>query len=185
MPVRLRITILFTLMVFVVLGIVCSFIYYYSYKSRRDAIRVRLSNRAITTATFLSKSELFDRQLIQRIDSLTTLSLKEKSVQAYNDLDKRIYNYSDLPGDAITIDSDILNKARLKSNGYFFERLRRLFAGLFTDFSSPGVFCGTLETIVTIGWKSETFRLISFNILVSFWLFPRYGSNNALPLSFI
>lgn len=122
MPVKLRITILFTLMVFVILGIVCSFIYYFSYKSRRDAIRVRLSNRAITTAKLLSKSEIFDRQLIQRIDSLTTLSLKDKSAQAYNYLNKRIYNYSDIPGDTVAIDKDILDKARLKSNGHYFEQ---------------------------------------------------------------
>ena len=114
MPVRLRITILFTLMVFVVLGIVCSSIYYFTYKSRRDAIWVRLSNRAITTARLLSKSEIFDRQLIQRIDSLTTLALKNKSVQAYNDLDKRIYNYSDIPGDTVSLTGmmDIARRAR-------------------------------------------------------------------------
>ena len=122
MPVRLRITILFTLMVFVVLGIVCSSIYYFTYKSRRDAIWVRLSNRAITTARLLSKSEIFDRQLIQRIDSLTTLALKNKSVQAYNDLDKRIYNYSDIPGDTVTISKDILDKAQAKSSGHYFEQ---------------------------------------------------------------
>jgi two-component system sensor histidine kinase ArlS len=122
MPVRLRITILFTLMVFVVLGIVCSSIYYFSYKSRRDAIWVRLSNRAITTARLLSKSEIFDRQLIQRIDSLTTLALKNKSVQAYNELDKRIYNYSDIPGDTVAISKDILDKAQAKSSGHYFEQ---------------------------------------------------------------
>ena len=88
MPVKLRITLLFTLMVFTILGIVCASIYYFSYKSRSEAIKTRLSNRAITTARLLSQSEIFDRELIQRIDSLTTLSLKDKSVEAFNYLKK-------------------------------------------------------------------------------------------------
>lgn len=122
MPVKLRITLLFTLMVFTILGIVCASIYYFSYKSRSEAIKTRLSNRAITTARLLSQSEIFDRELIQRINSLTTLSLKDKSVQAFNYLNKKIYNYSDIPGDTLFVTQDILNKARVKNHGYYFEQ---------------------------------------------------------------
>jgi len=109
-------------MVFIILGIVCVSIYYFSYTSRLKAIKTRLSNRAITTARLLSKSELFDREVVQRIDSLTTLSLKDKSVQAYNYLNSKIYSYSDLPGDTIDVTADILNNARLRMNGYYFEQ---------------------------------------------------------------
>ena len=122
MPVRLRIILLFTLMVFIILGIVCTSIYYFSYQSRTQAIKRRLTNRAITTGRLLSKSEIFDRQLVERIDSLTTISLKDKSVQAYNFLNQRIYNYSDIPGDTLPVTKEILNAAKLKANGYYFEK---------------------------------------------------------------
>ena len=80
MPVRIRITLLFALVVFVILGIVCGSIYYFSYTARIDTIKKRLTNRAMTTANLLSQSEIFTQQLIQRIDSATTLIIKNKVI---------------------------------------------------------------------------------------------------------
>ena len=119
MPVRLRITFLFALLVFIILSIVCSGIYYFSYTARVDTIKKRLTNRAITTARLLSQKEIFDQRLVQRIDSLTTIALKRKAVQAYDYNNRKIYNYSDLPGDTLYINSDILDDARLNGRVYF------------------------------------------------------------------
>src|SRR5688572_16871790 len=139
MPVRLRITLLFTLMVFIILGIVCIFISFFSHRSRSETIKTRLTNRSITTARLLSTSGLFDRELVQRIDSLTTLALKDKSVQAYNHSGKIIYNYSDKAGDTIPVTPDILNKARLTSNGYYFmQDNKEVVAYYYTD-TSPSM----------------------------------------------
>ena len=77
MPVRLRITLLFSLLVFFILSLVCAGIYYFSYEGRIQTIKSRLTNRAITTARLLSQREIFDRDLVRRIDSSTTLSLKK------------------------------------------------------------------------------------------------------------
>jgi len=84
MPVRVRITLIFSLLVFIILALVCSGIYYFSYQTRINNIKARLTNRAITTGRLLSQREIFDRDLIKRIDSSTTLSYKNKAVQAYN-----------------------------------------------------------------------------------------------------
>ena len=64
MPVRLRITLLFTLMVFIILGIVCVFIFYFSQQSWSETMKARLANRAITTARLLSTSGLFDMKSV-------------------------------------------------------------------------------------------------------------------------
>jgi len=120
MPVRLRITVLFTLMVFIILGIVCVFISYFSQRSRSEIIKSRLANRSITTARMLSTSGLFDSKLVQRIDSFTKLTLKDKSVQAYNQIGKIIYSYRDEGADTIPVTAEILNRARSTSNGYYF-----------------------------------------------------------------
>lgn len=133
MPVRLRITFLFTLVVFFILGIVCTAIYYFSYTSRIETIKTRLVNRAITTAGLLGHSEIFDRQQVERIDSLTTIAMKNKSVQGYNYQNKKVYNYSELPGDTVQITSEILDEARINQRYYFTEGKKEAVAYHYTD----------------------------------------------------
>ena len=119
MPVRLRITFLFAALVFIILSVVCTTAYYFSYTSRINTIKTRLANRAITTARLLSQREIFNRELVQRIDSFTTISLKNKAVQAYDYKNRKVYNYSDVPGDTLNIDVSILDDARVRGNFYF------------------------------------------------------------------
>jgi len=136
MPVRVRITLLFSLLVFVILSIVCIGIYFFSYEARINNIKIRLTNRAITTGRLLSQREIFDRNLIQRIDSSTTLSFNNKLVQAYNYQNRRIYNYMELPGDTLHIHPKILNTVRVKGSLYFTEGGREVVAYHYTDNNS-------------------------------------------------
>lgn len=136
MPVRLRIMFLFSLLVFIILGMVCTSVYYFSYKSRSQALKTRLTNRAITTAKLLSQSGYFDRQMVERIDSLTTLSLQNKAVQAYNFLNQKIYNYTEAPGDTIHITPEMLDDARVKQTYYFTQSGKEAIAYHYTDQNS-------------------------------------------------
>lgn len=119
MPVRLRITLLFTALGFLILSLVCVSVYYFSYTSRINSIRGRLTNRAITTARLLSQAEIFDKELIRRIDSSSTLTLKNKVVQAYDYQNQRIYNYRDQPSDTLTISEQILDDSRVNTSVFF------------------------------------------------------------------
>lgn len=119
MPVRLRITLLFSLLVFVIMGLVCSGVYYFTYQSRIHSIKTRLTNRALTTARLLSQRGVFDHALVRRIDSSTTISLKNKAVQAYSQRNLKIYNYSDLRGDTLRIEADVLDAARENGRHFF------------------------------------------------------------------
>ncbi len=119
MPVRLRLTILFSGLVMLILCIVCGGIYYFSYKERINNITTRLTNRAITTARLLGLRETFDRNLVQKIDSLTTMALKDKTVQAYDYQNDKIYSYSDLPGDTLEVKKSILDDARVNGSIFF------------------------------------------------------------------
>ena len=164
MPVRLRITLLFALLVFIILSIVCSGIYYFSYTARVDTIKKRLTNRAITTARLLSQKEIFDQRLVQRIDSLTTIALKRKAVQAYDYNNRKIYNYSDLPGDTLYINSDILDDARLNGRVYFSIDAKEAVAYHYVDDQSRIV-------IVSVGEDEdgrETLNRLLNILLVSF-----------------
>lgn len=118
MPVRLRITILFATLVVIIVGILCTSIYYFSYSTRINTIKVRLTNRAKTTARLLAQKEIFDQQLVRRIDSLTTISLKKKIIDAYDYKNRKIYSYSDIPGDTLYVDLKWLNDARRKGSLY-------------------------------------------------------------------
>ncbi|HEX2534030.1 MAG TPA: histidine kinase dimerization/phospho-acceptor domain-containing protein, partial [Chitinophagaceae bacterium] len=133
MPVRLRITLLFTALVCVILGVVCFSIYYFSYTAFERTIRNRLKNRAITTARLLSRSEFFNRQLIAHIDSLTTLSLKQKAVKGYDHRNHTVYNYSDAGSDTLDVDRKILDEARVSGSVYFTAGGRKAVAYHYTD----------------------------------------------------
>ncbi|HWJ30028.1 MAG TPA: HAMP domain-containing protein, partial [Flavisolibacter sp.] len=135
MPVRIRITLVFFLLVFVILGIVCSSVYYFSATSRSNNIQRRLTNRAITTGRLLSQSEVFDRALIARIDSSTTMSMKNKVVEAFDSNNQRIYFYSDVQDDNLEIDKDLLDRTREKGHVYFIEKEKDVVAYLY---NGPG-----------------------------------------------
>ena len=124
MHVKLKITLWFTLVAFFIMGLVCLLTYYFFYQYRVDFIQTRLTNRAITTARLLSRSEIFDRGMVERIDSLTTLSLKNKSVQAYNLINNKIYSYSDTPYDTIGVSTAMLDDVRVKGKLYYTEQER-------------------------------------------------------------
>jgi len=122
MPVRFRITLLFVLFVFIIMSIVCGSIYYISVKERRNTMKTRLTNRAITIGRLLANREIFDPNLIRQFDSLTAVSLREKVIQVYDSNEYEIYRYSDIAGDRIEVDNDELDNLRENSDEIYFKR---------------------------------------------------------------
>jgi two-component system sensor histidine kinase ArlS len=115
----LQITLLFALIVFVILSLVCGSVYFFSYQNRINSIRTRLTNRAITTARLLSHSEIFDRQMVQKIDSATTVALLNKTIQVYDSRDNMIYAFSDVMGDTLPVNRNVLDQAKGPNSLYF------------------------------------------------------------------
>lgn len=106
-------------LVFVILGLVCISVYYFSYTSRIDTIKTRLVNRAKTIGRLLTQSEVFSNEMIHKIDSATSFALINKVIQAYDYKNNKIYSYSSYPGDSIRITEDILNKVRVTGDLYY------------------------------------------------------------------
>jgi signal transduction histidine kinase len=119
MPVKIRITLLFTLLVLGILTLVCSSVYYFSYSNRIKDIQTRLINRAITTGRLLSQTGVFDQKLIRKIDASTSVAMRDKVVEAYDSLDRKIYSYSDNPSEMIRVDKSVIDGARSKGKTYF------------------------------------------------------------------
>jgi len=124
---------LFALIVLTILMLVCISVYYFSYTSRLNNIKVRLTNWAITTGKLLSQSAVFDQKLVLKIDASTTLAMKHKTVQAYDYMNSRKYVYSDDASDTVHFNSAILDKARAGNDVYFFSGNREGIAHHFTD----------------------------------------------------
>lgn len=118
MPVKLRITLLFGSIVLMILLLVCGSVYYFSVTERKTDMVLRLTNRAITRARLMGQHN-FDQRLLRTIDSATMMTLKEKTLQAYNYLGEKIYSYSDDPEDTLTVDNRVLDDARVKGTVYF------------------------------------------------------------------
>ncbi|HEX6168763.1 MAG TPA: HAMP domain-containing sensor histidine kinase [Chitinophagaceae bacterium] len=121
MPVRIRITLLFVLFVFIIMSIVCGSIYYISANERVKTMKTRLTNRAITTGRLLARSEIFDPNLIRQFDSLTAVSLREKIIQVYDSTEHEIYRYSDVAGDRINVKKEELDNLRDQGDEVYFE----------------------------------------------------------------
>ena len=118
MPVKYRITGLFTLLVLVILGMVCISVYYFSYMNRIKDIKTRLTNRAKTTGRLLGQTGVFDLKLIQRIDASTTVSLKNKIVEAFDLSNNKIYRYSDVETDTVEVPATVMDDARIHGESY-------------------------------------------------------------------
>lgn len=127
MPVRLRIAMLFTLLVLTILLIVGSVVYYISYRNRLESVKTRLTNRANNIASFLRQTEVFSSQLIQKIDT-STASGRDKEVQVYNEDNLKVYAYSDRKADTLVIDTALLNQVRAKEQLYFIRNKKEAIA---------------------------------------------------------
>ena len=119
MPVRIRVAILFTLLIAVILTLVCSSVYYFSHNLRINSIKARLTNRAITVANLLNQSHFFSTELVRRIDSSTSLSYKNNVIQAYDERNIKIYEYRDNTKESLKVGSGILGEARKKRKLFF------------------------------------------------------------------
>lgn len=180
MPVRLRITLLFTAIVFIILGLVCGAVFYFTYNNRVKNAKTRLTNRTITTGRLLSQSAIFHPELIQKIDSSTAMSFKHKTVQAYDYLNNKIYSFSDHTEDTIHVQLQILNDARVKKSVFFTIDNKDVVAYHYTDENNRIVIVasGLDEDGKKILRQLSYFLILSFvgGIIIAFisgWIFSK------------
>ena len=128
MHVRIKITLLFTLIISVLLAFFCGFIYYFFYSIRLENMKAHLINHIATTANMLDKPATFDHALMKKIDSITIVPIKNKTIQVYNSDNEEIYLNCDEQSDTIHVTGDILNKARADKKYFFIVGKREVIA---------------------------------------------------------
>lgn len=121
------------MLVFAILALVCTSVYYFSYTSRINTVKTRLTNRAITVGRLLSQSEVFSNELIRRIDSATSIAFTNKVMEAYDYKNNKIYGYSSLAGDSLNIKKEVLDEARVKGDLYLTIDKKDVVAYHYTD----------------------------------------------------
>ena len=114
MSVRLKITFLFTAIVFCILGLAFGVIYYVSAEKRARYIDSRLTNLAITTGNFLSRKEYFKPETISKIDSLTAISFTRKTIQVYDRSNTKIYSFNDDEADVVNLKKNKIYEVRFR-----------------------------------------------------------------------
>lgn len=113
MPVRLRITLFFTLLACLILMLVGMVVFYISYKGRQERVKERLSLRADYIASFYRQEDVDRGVWIHRIDSLTAAPLRDKEIQVFDGDNQLVYQYKDRPSDAFfAVDPELLQKIR-------------------------------------------------------------------------
>ncbi|MGI8637302.1 MAG: sensor histidine kinase, partial [Segetibacter sp.] len=136
MPVRIRITLLFTLLVAVILTLVCVSVYYFSYNLRVNYIETRLTNKAITVGNLLNQSNFFSTEMVRKIDSSTSLAYTNEVIQAYDSKNNKIYEYRDNSKAIFKLRPEILSKARIKGRVFFDVGNEEVVAYYYTDIAS-------------------------------------------------
>lgn len=119
MHIRVKISLIFTMIIFFLFSLLCGVLYYFSYQNRLVNIRTQLTNRAFTTANMLKQPEKYSQSLMNSIDSTSVLAIKNKTVEAFDLSNKRIYSYSDNVADTIHLSREILEKTRNVGILYF------------------------------------------------------------------
>ncbi len=121
MKLKYRITLLFTLVVSIILLLLCLAVYYASEVRRQNVLDKKLRNRALTTVNRLLTIKGINNDLLRRIDESTFVTIYDKSVVVYNELQQEIYAYADSNIAAVKIGSAGFKKL-LTDDEYSFEQ---------------------------------------------------------------
>ena len=116
---RIKIILLFTGIMFLLLSLLCGFVYSFFYSNRISIIKTQLTNRAFIVTYMMHHPATYNQQLMQTIDSSTLSVLKTKLVQVYDISNKIIYSYNNKPADSILVSTDLIDRSRKQEKIYF------------------------------------------------------------------
>lgn len=114
---RIKIILLFTGIMFILLCLLCSFVYTFFYNNRISNIKTQLTNRAMTVNFMLQRPEQYNRSLMKTIDSSTLSALKNKLIEVYHN-NSLIYSYADDTTDVIPVSNTLLEQGKTKGKAY-------------------------------------------------------------------
>lgn len=184
MNIRLRLAIIFSI---IVAAIVISFsLYiYFSYANfRQEEFYARLTNKAETTAKLLIKVQEIDGVLLKVIDRNTISALYSEKVIVFNEEDELIY--SSLDDEVITYSPEILDKIREEKRLEYREDENEVVGMLYEEDNSNNiVIASALDFYGRRKLENLKYTLILgciLSIVITIWLGLYYASRALKPI---
>jgi signal transduction histidine kinase len=119
MSIKYKIALLFALLVTIILVILSVSVYFFSAREREKSFKIRLKNRALSTARVYSGINDKNFSVLQKMDAAAVASLYNKSITIAANNDSHEYMFSDNIGDSLYLSKDIIEKTKI-NNEFFF-----------------------------------------------------------------
>jgi two-component system, OmpR family, sensor histidine kinase ArlS len=119
MSIRYKIALLFSIFVTLIISIVSLMVYYFSATERLNTFRLRLKNRALSTAKVYSSITDHNYSLLRKMDTVGVASLFYKSICIMDGQEHYVYHFSDDSQDSLILSTKTLDKA-MNDGEYFF-----------------------------------------------------------------
>jgi signal transduction histidine kinase len=119
MSIRLRISLLFTLLVTLILLLLSMTVYYFASVNRKASFKTRLKTRAVSTAQVYAALGKGNNDILDRMNASTISSLYNKSVTLLDSSNQPAYIYTSEPGDTLQLTQTIIDKANTQNEYYF------------------------------------------------------------------
>lgn len=124
MGIKNRITLTFTLIITIILLLLCSAVYIFSYRDRVEHFRQRLDGKANNTVILINTRD-FNNDMLSMVNESIISSLMRKSIRVYqqagnNDKYYQLFTYDDEGATPLGLQRGIL-KLLSKKNKFFFE----------------------------------------------------------------
>ena len=129
MSIRYKIAILFALLSGLILSSVAFTVYFFSVKERSDFFKVRLKNRAVSTAQIAAGIVDSNYTVISKLDTASIASFYDKSVTILNYRNNPLYLYADKKGNEITLTTEEVEQVKVNDT-YYFKKGNRTIAGI-------------------------------------------------------
>lgn len=131
MKIRIKLTLLFIVIVAIIITLASVAIYYSSADYRKDDFYNRLMNKAISTARLLIEVDEVNATLLRRIERDNPLSLPDEKIIIYNFNDEILFSTDE--EQELSINSTLLDKVRLENQVKFNQGDYEILGFLFSD----------------------------------------------------
>jgi len=119
MSIKLKIALLFALLVTIILLLLNTSIYYFASVDRKEVFKKRLKNRALSTAQTYAISKDDNLSMLQKMDITGLASLHNKSVFIFDFNNKPLYIFDDDGKDSLLLSKYIIERAKTEKEFYF------------------------------------------------------------------
>ncbi|MEO6730770.1 MAG: HAMP domain-containing sensor histidine kinase [Ferruginibacter sp.] len=167
MSIKFKIVMLFVALVTLIVSIGSIAIYFFSLKERQDTFRVRLKNRALTSAKIFSGDAVNNLKVLRRLDTAGVASLYEKSIVIFNANNAQQYSFADKTGDTLIVPQSVIEDARVNEESYFSYNDKRAVAIKHLDNDSYFILAVAATDLDGRGYLRQLKSILLFSLLLA------------------